>query len=305
MSLFSIIFASILGVVIIFGYLMNLSKLDIGEALICFAMSIVSITIYLLMLLVSLIFKFIEKQKLKKAKQINKTKTVLKKDLFFPFAIIFVITIICTLIDFTIYKVGDQLKMNNLKKTLDNSYLIVRISYTGLENLFHDKYEYYLVKNDNTISKYTSEQIEKAFNKDLDILNIYSDTETSYYFTELKYSSDGDFGKINKDFINSLHGNNYRLFYSKQTKHSENLSENDKIIMQNIASIIHNGDIKNYTSKSGNVFGLTYFTMVKNKNINLYLIEWKNELYLYKNNELIKIMKELDNGELDFYYFTK
>ena len=95
-----------------------------------------------------------------------------------------------------------KLNAEKLKEVSNSSYLLIRLAYRGIENIFHNEYEYYLIKPNITYFVFTSNQISHYFNKNLNDLSIYEDKNTNYYFADLRYSPDGNFGiKNNDEFI--------------------------------------------------------------------------------------------------------
>lgn len=200
-----------------------------------------------------------------------------------------------------------KLNAEKLKEVSNSSYLLIRLAYRGIENMFHNEYEYYLIKPNITYFVFTSNQISQYFNKNLNDLNIYEDKNTNYYFADLRYSPDGNFGiKNNDEFIDVSIGDRYKLFYSNWTNSSTTLSENDKNVMKNIADQLHNGDVENYTAIGG--YGssrtLVSFMLIKNNKFDYYIVQKDDkELYIFKNDRLTKLIDIPDNGDFDYFYF--
>ena len=238
----------------------------------------------------------------------KKRSTIVRGTLLIKKALIYFIVAFTTLL---VVVLGQQklykLNAEKLKEGSNSSYLLIRLAYRGIENIFHNEYKYYLIKPNITCFVFTSNQISHYFNKNLKDLSIYEDKNTNYYFATLRYSLDGDFGiKNNDQFINVSFGDGYKLFYSNWTNSSTTLSMNDKNVMKKIAEQLHDGDVENYTSIGG--YGssrtLVSFMLIKNNKFDYYIVEKDNkELYIFKNDKLTKLIDIPNNGDFDYFYF--
>lgn len=225
------------------------------------------------------------------------------KKAFIYFVAVFVILLMVVLGQQKLYKHN----VENLKEESNTSYLLMRFAYRGIENLFHDEYEYYLIKNNKTCFVFTSNQISYYFNQNLNDLSIYEDKNTNYYFVDLRYSPDGNFGiKNNDQYINVSIGDKYKLFYSNWTNNSITLSKNDKNVMKKIVEQLHDGYIENYTSNGGKGSSKTLvsFMLIKNNKFDYYIVEKDDkELFVFKNDKLTKLIDIPNNGDFDYFYF--
>ena len=238
----------------------------------------------------------------------KKRSTIVRGALLTKKALIYFIVAFTTLL---VVVSGQQklykLNAEKLKEGSNNYYFLIRLAYRGIENMFHNEYKYYLIKPNMTYFVFTSNQISHYFNKNLNDLSIYEDKNTNYYFVDLSYSPDGNFGiKNNGQFINVSFGDGYKLFYSNWTNSSTTLSKNDKNVMKKIAEQLHNGDVENYTSIGG--YGssrtLVSFMLIKNNKFNYYIVERENkELYIFKNDKVTKLIDIPNNSDFDYFYF--
>ena len=197
----------------------------------------------------------------------------------------------------------------NMEVRAKNADYIVRISFTGVENLFHDRYEYYSINGNKAtnVSQYMKKFVDK---EKLESIDIYKDEETKYLFLEVDYTpQDDENGYYNtravnnkylSDWIDTKLGNQYRVMIDNWTN-STGAPDADNIAAANLAiQELGNHDIDEYyrTHEIGNIS----FLLIHNKD--RYLIEFYDTLYEIKGNSLIEIMECPERGNFDYWYFT-
>lgn len=258
--------------------------------------SIFAFCIFILFLLISIIVRIIQNKKIKNAVNIDSSK-FLKKS----FMILIIILSILLIVNICIIEYNELVE----KQSIENSHLIVRVAFTGWENMFHSDYEYYAI-GDNYANKVDTEKVNNYFNEDFESFDIYENTDNIYYFVQLKYSPEYKYPfQDNKEYMNIPLSDKYRLFYDDWTNDGNVPTYKDKNVMRTVAMKLYDGNLDNWTSKSGNTLGLVSFMLIKsNKYENKYLVENNDtELYVFEDGNLTKIMNVPEDGHFDYYYF--
>lgn len=151
----------------------------------------------------------------------------------------------------------------------------VRVSFTGLQNMFHDRYEYYAVKDDRKydISDYIQKYLGDAEN--LTEFDKYKDADTNYW-----YMSGMEDSRQNKYDVSKWTNVSRDETEEEHKAHSSMLDKYGVPIDSGIMLINH-GDF--------------------------YLVETKDALYRCKSLgdiDLIKIMDLPNGGDFDCYIFV-
>lgn len=188
--------------------------------------------------------------------KVNKTKVKTKRLLILLIIIAFL---------FIIYKItiNYQLKTKVIA--------VVRFDFVGLENMFHSKYEYYAITENNNAIRISRGDMNKFYEDYNDDLGKYSLDENIYKFF------------MNEGKISDLYSYDFKF-----------LTDDIQGIMEKISDcLIKMG--KNHIS----------FTLYTDKNE--YIVETQNNgstIYRYKNGELTKI-EYCEEGDLYYIYFIR
>lgn len=183
-----------------------------------------------------------------------------------------------------------------------NADLFVRFDFTGIENMFHTKYEYYAVAGNK------SAKIPKRYVPD-GILNsyvgtIYDDSSSDYWYVELAkikedYPYKGDW------YEKSTLGDGMYLMWSNWTNETHNPEEKEIEIFRSTADFLHNNNPDSWVwEDGGGNRGLKAFMLIRNSGRYLVIDEKENCLYkLDENHKLLKIMKPPRGGDFNYYWF--
>lgn len=111
---------------------------------------------------------------------------------------------------------------------------VVRVSFTGLDNMFHIPYEYYAL-NDRRAVQIPGFLAKAALGADTEERTIYDDTETSYWFATLQYGK-GELTSDSKPYLNTALGPGYWLVYDNWTRSTPAPGEEDLALMLRAAA---------------------------------------------------------------------
>lgn len=191
--------------------------------------------------------------------------------------------------------------------------VVIRYSFTGLENMFHARYEYHAVAGPFH-AKVPKGMVEAWYpNCDME-QSIYDDKENQYYFVQLQYLDDGEV-PFGKDTIPLSHGQEYVLTYNKWVRKSRDMSEKAKeIALQAIEQIydFDKGFSKNREKDqwvwygAGN-YGLESFMLITHGDAEDRCVldtSAKKLIYTFDGQRLIKVMKVPEGGSWDYAYFV-
>lgn len=179
---------------------------------------------------------------------------------------------------------------------------VVRVSFTGVNNMFHVPYEYYAIHGTAVVR--IPGWLARLACPPAVSDSIYDDMDTSHWYGELIYAqehsrfSDDYYSYEETDF-----GEDYRLKYSNWTSNTDNPEDEDVEIMRRAAQTLHSGDIEDWTSYGDGITGLTWFRFVRHGEQFLAAREGKF-LYLAMEDGTFHMLMECpQNGQFDYFYF--
>ena len=184
----------------------------------------------------------------------------------------------------------------------DESDIIVRVSFTGIENMFHIPYEYYAVSDKYRSLKIPNFATKYAVGVDAEEKSIYDDRNTSYWFVTFQYGVDKIVAESGT-FLETSFGSDYWIIYNKWTKNSKEPTEEEIALMQNLVKTLHNGDLENWIWQGGGAIGLTSFMMIANQGRYLFVVNDEKLLMLGSDGVFHNVMTCPDKGRFDYYFF--
>ena len=198
-------------------------------------------------------------------------------------------------------------------KILQNADMVVRVGYTGLDNMFHSRYDYYAVAGDRHV-KVSPKLIQRLY-PDWDLEeSLYDDTEKNYYFVQLQYCPDGE-PQFKKDTIDIGQDREYVVTYSEWTRKSDAMEEGVKEMAAQV--ILHNHDFTapyepdnvnvNWIWSSGGDYGLDSFMLVAEKGVTdraILYSDYSNRVRCIRDGEIHDLMDIPEKGQVEFIYLT-
>ena len=190
--------------------------------------------------------------------------------------------------------------------------VVIRYSFTGLENMFHAPYEYYAVAG--PFHAKVSKAMVETWYPDCDMeKSIYDDEENQYYFVQLQYSRDGR-PKYDEDTISLPYDREYVLTYNKWVRKSKDMSEKaQQTALQAIEQLydFDKGFSKDQEDpwiwNSGNYYGLESFILITHGDAEDRCVlntSAEDAIYTFDDGHLVKIMKVPNEGSWDYAYFV-
>ena len=190
--------------------------------------------------------------------------------------------------------------------------VVLRYSFTGLENMFHAPYEYYAVAGPFR-AKVPKGMVEIWF-PDCDMeKSIYDDEENQYYFVQLQYSAKGE-ALFGKDTIPLSYGREYVLAYDEWTRKSKAMSEKAKETALRAMEQLYDFDRgfsedrgDRWVWSSGGNYGLEDFMLVTHGEMEDRCIlntSAEDAVYFLDGQQLVRIMKVPEGGSWDYAYFV-
>lgn len=178
---------------------------------------------------------------------------------------------------------------------------VVRVSFTGLNNIFHVPYEYYAL-NDHGAVRVPGFLVKAVLGADAEERTIYDDTETSYWFATLQYGKD-ELDSDSKPHLDTSFGSGYWLVYENWTRSTPAPRDEDLTLMLRAAESLHDGDLDNWVWQGGGATGLIYFTVIRNGDQYLLKVNDRQLLLPLEDGGFRKIMDCPDGGEFDYWFF--
>lgn len=228
--------------------------------------------------------------------KINKVKINRDTIIYLPIAIVIILIGILFFV-----------KINTEIEAINADY-IIRISYTGLENLFHDKYEYYAISNNKATN--ISSYIKEHSDYDIESYDKYKDTDTNYWFIRA-ISQGPELDRIysnielnSRDVVYDIDGCTFKVVCSTLTRNTRKMSDTE----ENIFKPIIKSNMDQITDNQFEIAGIESFEVVNKEGTDTYIIcDSTDTLYSITNNgELkIEIMRVPENGDFDYIYWTK
>lgn len=177
---------------------------------------------------------------------------------------------------------------------------VVRVSFTGLDNMFHVPYEYYALDEHGAI-RLPGFLVKTTLGADAEERSIYDDSETAYWFATLQYGKDVTYG--NQPYLDTSFGPNYWLLYDNWTRDTSEPGPEDIALMLRAAESFHNGNLENWVWQGGGAIGLASFMVIRNGDQYL-LVENDNRLLMpLENSGFQKIMDCPEGGHFDCWFF--
>lgn len=191
--------------------------------------------------------------------------------------------------------------------------VVIRYSFTGLDNMFHSPYEYHAVAGPFH-AKLPKGMVEVWYpNCDIE-KSIYDDEENQYYFVQLQYCDNGE-ALLGEDTIPLSHGREYVLTYDKWTKKSKEMSEKARqTALQAIEQLYdfdkgfsENLEKDQWVWHSGGCYGLESFMLITHGDDEDRCVlntSAKDTIYTFDGHRLVKVMKIPKGGGWDYAYFV-
>lgn len=192
---------------------------------------------------------------------------------------------------------------------IEQADVFVRVSFTGLENLFHDRYEYYAIDSKQSY-KVSEREAEKKIGKGVEGRSRYDDKGTFYCYVDVIKSIRGSYVYEGEGpYLKTTLGDQYGIAYIPDRYGGDERPLNSKdlgVIAQVVEAMIpeeEKNDAKYSYIEYSDSFSLFDFVLIEHNE--KYLIKY-NEKYLLRINEngnITKVMEVPSRGMFDFYYF--
>lgn len=178
---------------------------------------------------------------------------------------------------------------------------VARVSFTGLDNLFHTPYEYYALDSRGAV-RVPGFLAKASLGADAEERTIYDDTETAYWFATLQYGKD-ELTADDRPHLETSFGPDYWLLYDNWTRSTPPPGKEDITLMLRAAETLHDGDLENWVWQGGGAIGLTSFMVIRNDDRYL-LVENDNRLLLpLEDGSFREIMDCPIGGNFDCWFF--
>lgn len=185
--------------------------------------------------------------------------------------------------------------------TLWGADCVARVSFTGLDDLFHAPYAYYAL-NDRGAVRVPGFLAKAALGADAEERTLYDDTETAYWFATLQYGKD-ELTSDSKPRLCTSFGPDYWLVYDNWTRSTPAPGEEDLALMLRAAESLHDGDLENWVWQGGGAIGLISFMVICNGD--QYLLEVNDQQLLrpLEDGGFRKMMDCPRRGHFDCWFF--
>ena len=187
--------------------------------------------------------------------------------------------------------------------------MVIRFGFTGLDNMFHPRYQYYAVVGSSSTG--VPAGLVKAFYPDWDLeRDIYSDENDNCYYVSIRYSPDG-IHKIKTPVIDIGGGDKFIMTYREWTQETNPLSPEMLELLR--TTIMDNYDFdeqsinedEGWVWRTGSTYGLDGFLMVSPKGVNdRAVLDSEDIIRRIKNGRMSKIMNCPSKGDCEYIYFT-
>jgi len=177
---------------------------------------------------------------------------------------------------------------------------VVRVSFTGLDNMFHIPYEYYALEDDRAV-RVPGFLAKAILGADTEERTIYDDTETAYWLATLQYGKDPL--TSDKPHLETSFGPGYWLVYENWTDMTPAPGEEDIAFMGRAAENLHDGDLENWVWQGGGATGLTSFMIIRNGEQYLLIENDRRLLLPLEDGSFRKIMDCPEGGDFDCWFF--
>lgn len=198
--------------------------------------------------------------------------------------------------------------------SLQNADMVVRVGYTGLDNLFHERYGYYAVTGSRHVK--VAPVLVQRLHPEWDLEeSVYDDEEKNYYFVQLQYCPDGE-PQFQTETIDIGQDREYVVTYREWTRKSEAMEEGVKdlavqVIMQNYDfSVPYEPDDENvnWIWSGGGDYGLDSFMLVTEKGVTdrgILYSDYSNRVRCIRDGEVYDLMDVPEKGQVEFIYLTE
>ena len=186
---------------------------------------------------------------------------------------------------------------------------IVRVSYTGFAQLFHEPFVYYAVCGNEAVR--VSEQVVEQLEPKAISGSKYGDLSSTQWFTHLFYMKQ-PIGFQSKKFLYGDNpwlptnfGESYRVYYDHWGGAERMPDEQEQQVLVDAAQTLHSGDINDFSSTDGIYRGLTWYILVSNGEH--MLVQLKEEaLYRPMEDGTFELLMECPvGGQFDYFWFPE
>ena len=178
---------------------------------------------------------------------------------------------------------------------------VMRVSFTGLDNMFHTRYEYYAL-DDHGAVRIPGFLVKADLGKDAEERTIYDNDGTAYWFVILQFGKD-ELTADSKPHLVTSFGPDYWLVYDNWTRSTPAPGDDDLAFMLRAAEALHDGDLENRVWEGGGAVGLASFMVIRSGNQYL-LIENDQRLLLpLEDGSLRELMDCPKGGHFDCWFF--
>lgn len=178
---------------------------------------------------------------------------------------------------------------------------VVRVSFTGLENMFHTRYTYYAL-DDRGAVRVPDFLAGAVLGTDVEAESRYDDTETSYWLAQLQYGKD-ELTDGRKPHLETSFGPDYWLTYDSWTNSTPPPGEEDLALMRRAAETLHDGDLEKWIWRGGGAVGLTSFLVVRHGDIYLLVQDDRRLLRAGADGSFRLLMDRPEGGCFDCWFF--
>ncbi len=178
---------------------------------------------------------------------------------------------------------------------------VTRVSFTGLDNMFHIPYEYYALNECGAV-RIPGFLAKAALGAEAEERTIYDDTETAYWFATLQYGKD-ELTSDSEPHLDTSFGPGYWLVYDNWTCSTPAPREEDIAFMLRAAESLHNGDLENWVWQGGGATGLTSFMVIRNGEQYLLIENDRRLLLPLEDGSFRKMMDCPEGGHFDCWFF--
>jgi hypothetical protein len=182
---------------------------------------------------------------------------------------------------------------------------VVRVSFTGLNNIFHVPFEYYVVRDGDAVriprwvAVFGAPEIISG--------SKYEDEHTAQWFTRLSYWKRYGIDPLldrSGSWLPTEFGEKYRIYYENWGGPKIDAGSDVQAVMQQAAQYFHDGDINKMSSfGSTGERGLTWFIVVSNGE-RILVQHQEDALYLPVEDGTFRLLMECPKGgRFDYFWF--
>lgn len=178
---------------------------------------------------------------------------------------------------------------------------VVRVSFTGRDNMFHVPYEYYALDERGAV-RIPGFLAKAVLGADAEEKTIYDDMDTACWYAALQYGKD-ETTSDGQAYLETSFGPDCWLTYDQWTRSTPAPEDEDLAIMLRAAETLHDGDLNNWVWQGGGVTGLISFMVIRSGD--QYLLEKDDRQLLLplKDGSFRKVMDCPEGGHFDCWFF--